>query len=64
MRCSYDVLIHVHSSHIRHVHNPFLIQRHVTLEVNRAVVAELLSSHPVKNNKLDILRMIRGVAED
>ena len=48
----------------QHVHNSFLIQRHVTLEFNRAIVAELLSSHPVKNNKLDILRMIRGVAED
>ena len=27
-------------------------------------VTELLSSRPVKNNKLDILRMILGVAED
>ena len=59
MPCCYDVLIHVHSSHIQHIHNSFLIEPHVTLEVNRAVVAELLSSHPVKNNKLDILRMIQ-----
>jgi len=62
MRCCYDVLILLHSSHIQHVHNSFLIQRHVSLE--GAVVTELLSSHPVKNNKLDILRIIRGVAED
>jgi len=54
----------VHSSHIQHVHNSFLIQRHVTLEGNRVAVTELLSSRPVKNNKLDILRMILGVAED
>jgi len=64
MRFCYDLLIHVHSSHIQHVHNSFLFQRHITLEGNRAVVTELLSSHPVKNNKLDMFRMIRGVAED